>query len=151
MWKQNREGRENTWNCWSCQVVEISWPITHNNAEGKQKVTKKHITNNEAHEVKGLMGIKRKNFDKTRKRKVQVNPNPKPNNFWNWTWEKCIDGYQVYKLEMFCSILRYEFKGKSSTSTYFQFHYISGFNMLHSILGGIYKSESLFNDFFLPS
>lgn len=47
----------------------------------KQKVTKKHITNNEAHEVKSLMGIKRKNFDNTRKRKVQINPNPKPNNF----------------------------------------------------------------------
>ncbi len=72
-WKQKREDQENTWNCWSCQVVEISWPITHNNAEEKQKVTKKHIADNEAHEVKGLMRIKRKNFDKTRKGKVQVN------------------------------------------------------------------------------
>jgi hypothetical protein len=97
------------------------------------------------------MEIERKNFDKIRKGEVQVNPNPKPNNFRNRTWEKCIDRCQVYNLEMFCYVLKYKSKGKSSTYTNFQFRYISSFNMLHSILGGVYKSESLLNDFFLSS
>jgi hypothetical protein len=44
---------------------------------------------------------------------------------------------------MFYSVLKYESKGKSSTYMDFQFHYISSFNMLHSILGGVYKFESL--------
>jgi hypothetical protein len=52
---------------------------------------------------------------------------------------------------MFCSILKYESKGKSSTYTDFQLRYIFAFSMFHSILGEVYKSKSLLNDFFLPS
>lgn len=83
--------------------------------------------------------------------KAQLTTNPKPNNIRNQKWKKGIDECRLDNLGIFCLILGYKSKGKSSNYIDFWFHYTFDFNTLHLVLGMFYRFGTLPDIFYPPN